>query len=108
MAEFTPGHRGGSGTPLVCVHGFTEAWRTWDLVLPALERDHDVLAPTLAGHAGGPPLGDDASATAIVDGVERAMDEAGFERAHIAGNCHMPQLDVPAETATLITGFTRR
>lgn len=86
MAEFTPGHRGGSGAPLVCVHGFTDTWRSWELVLPALERDHDVLAPTLAGHAGGPPLGDDVGAAAIVDGVERAMDEAGFERAHIAGN----------------------
>ena len=31
--------------------------RTWELVLPALERHHDVLAPALAGHAGGPPVG---------------------------------------------------
>ena len=46
-AEFTPSHRGGSGTPLVLVHGFTDTWRTWDLVLPELERHHDVLAPTL-------------------------------------------------------------
>ena len=53
---FTPAHRGGSGPPLVCLHGFTDTWRTWELVLPALERRHDVLAPTLAGHAGGPPI----------------------------------------------------
>lgn len=86
MAEFTPGHRGGSGVPLVCVHGFTDTWRSWELVLPALERAHDVLAPTLPGHAGGPPLGDEVSAAAIVDGVERAIDEAGFGRAHIVGN----------------------
>ena len=44
---FTPQHRGGSGPPLVCLHGFTDTWRTWELVLPALERSHDVLAPTL-------------------------------------------------------------
>ena len=53
---FTASHRGGSGPPLVCLHGFMETWRTWELVLPALERRHDVLAPTLAGHAGGPAL----------------------------------------------------
>jgi hypothetical protein len=35
-APFAPAHRGGSG--------------------PALERRHDVLALTLPGHAGGPPL----------------------------------------------------
>ena len=39
-----------------CLHGFMDTWRTWELVLPALERHHDVLAPTLPGHAGGPPL----------------------------------------------------
>ena len=38
------------------LHGFTDTWRTWELVLPALEARHDVLAVTLAGHAGGPPL----------------------------------------------------
>jgi pimeloyl-ACP methyl ester carboxylesterase len=53
---FTPSHRGGSGPPLVCLHGFADTWRTWELVLPALERRHDVLALTLAGHAGGPPI----------------------------------------------------
>jgi pimeloyl-ACP methyl ester carboxylesterase len=84
---FTPLHRGGSGTPMVCIHGFTDTWRTWELVLPALERRHDVLAPTLAGHAGGPPLGDEEHPEeAVIAGVERAMDEAGFERAHLVGN----------------------
>ena len=78
---FTAFHRGGAGPPLVCLHGFMDTWRTWELVLPALERRHDVLAPTLAGHAGGPPLDGE-----IADAVERAMDEAGFEIAHLAGN----------------------
>jgi pimeloyl-ACP methyl ester carboxylesterase len=85
--RFTPSHRGGSGPPLVCLHGFTDTWRTWELVLPALERHHDVLAPTLAGHAGGPPLdGADASVAALLDAVERTMDDAGFETAHVVGN----------------------
>jgi pimeloyl-ACP methyl ester carboxylesterase len=45
-----------------------------------------VLAPTLAGHAGGPPLSDPVRETDLADGVERAMDEAGFATAHIVGN----------------------
>ena len=53
---FTPFHRGGAGPPLVLLHGFSDTWRTWELVLPALERRHDVLALTLPGHAGGAPL----------------------------------------------------
>jgi pimeloyl-ACP methyl ester carboxylesterase len=85
-SRFTPLHRGGSGPPLVCIHGFTDTWRTWELVLPALERRHDVLAPTLVGHAGGPPLTGPMTAGTIADGVERAMDAAGFETAHVTGN----------------------
>jgi pimeloyl-ACP methyl ester carboxylesterase len=83
---FTPSHRGGSGPPLVCLHGFMDTWRVWELVLPALERRHDVLAPTLAGHAGGPPLEGEITSQLLADAVEQAMDEAGFETAHLAGN----------------------
>jgi pimeloyl-ACP methyl ester carboxylesterase len=85
-SAFTPSHRAGSGPALVCLHGFTDTWRTWELVLPALERHHDVLAVTLAGHAGGPPVEGEVSDAALADAVERAMDDAGFARAHIVGN----------------------
>ncbi len=85
MRTFTAQHRGGSGPPLVCLHGFTDTWRTWELILPQLERRHDVLAPTLLGHAGGPPLEGETSEL-IVDAVEEAMDDAGIGTAHIAGN----------------------
>jgi pimeloyl-ACP methyl ester carboxylesterase len=70
----------------VCLHGFTGTWRTWELVLPVLERHHDVLAPTLLGHAGGPPLEGEVSEARILEAVEHAMDEAGFATAHIVGN----------------------
>ncbi|MGH2946087.1 MAG: alpha/beta fold hydrolase [Solirubrobacteraceae bacterium] len=68
------------------MHGFTGTWRCWELVLPALERAHDVLAPTMPGHAGGPPIDGEVDDAVLADGIERAMDEAGFETAHIVGN----------------------
>lgn len=83
---FTPSHRGGSGSPVVCLHGFTDTWRSWDLILPRLECAHDVFAPTLPGHAGGPPLDGEVSGALIPDAIERAMDEAGLASAHIVGN----------------------
>jgi pimeloyl-ACP methyl ester carboxylesterase len=70
----------------VCLHGFTDTWRTWELALPALERRHEVLAPTLPGHAGGPPLAGEVGGGVMADAVERAMDDAGWATAHIAGN----------------------
>ena len=86
LDDATPLYRGGSGPPLVCLHGFGLTWHTWELVLPALERHHDVLAVTLAGHSGGPPIVGEPDGGMFADGVERAMDEAGFERAHIVGH----------------------
>ena len=85
-ARFTPEHRGGDGPPLVLIHGFTGSWRIWELVLPALERRHDVLALTLPGHAGGPPLTGERSHDTVPDAIEKAMDAAGFETAHLVGN----------------------
>lgn len=86
MTVFTPLHRGGSGDPIVLLHGFTDTWRTWELVLPTLEQHADVLAPTLPGHAGGPPLGAPLTPGSAADAVEQLMDEAGFATAHVVGN----------------------
>ncbi len=71
---------------MLCLHGFTGTWRVWELVLPLLERSHDVLALTLPGHAGGPAIGDVLSTEQLLDAVEQAMDEQGLRTAHIVGN----------------------
>jgi pimeloyl-ACP methyl ester carboxylesterase len=86
FSGFTPFHRGGTGSPLFCLHGFMDTWRTWELVLAMLERQRDVLALTLPGHAGGPPIEGTVSTDAFVDAVERSMDAAGLELAHLVGN----------------------
>ncbi len=83
---FTPCYRAGNGPPLLCLHGFCDTWRSWDLVTPMLERHHEVIALTLAGHAGGPPIEGPISEMVLVDAAERALDKAGWERAHIVGN----------------------
>src|SRR4051794_26649567 len=81
-------HRGGSGEPLVLIHGIAGSWSIWRPILPALEARHDVLAVTLAGHDGGPPFPADGgpSMQAVIDQVERDLDDAGFDTAHLVGN----------------------
>ncbi len=86
FSGFTPSHRGGTGSRLVCLHGFMDTWRAWELVLPMLEGQHDVLAPTLPGHAGGPSIDGTFSTEAFVDAVERSIDAAGIGLAHLVGN----------------------
>ncbi len=82
---FEPSFRGGSGKPLVLLHGGTGTWHAWSALLPDLTNDHDVVAPTLPGHHGGPPLEAPVDIGTFADGVERVMDEAGFDHAHVAG-----------------------
>ena len=86
-ASFSPSHRGGEGPPLLLLHGFTDTWRTWEPVLPTLERRFEVLAATLTGHAGGPPfVAGAASDEALVDALEAELDALGWEAPAIAGN----------------------
>jgi pimeloyl-ACP methyl ester carboxylesterase len=73
---------------LVLIHGFSSTGKIWEPVLDLLRREHDVLAINLAGHVGGPeiPDGTEVSLGALVDAVERDMDEAGLQTAHLVGN----------------------
>jgi alpha-beta hydrolase superfamily lysophospholipase len=81
-------HCGGAGTPLVLLHGINASWRIWLPVLETLEAAHEVLAVTLPGHRGGPPLqnGDPISIAALADGVEAILDTEGIQAAHLVGN----------------------
>jgi len=81
-------HRGGSGEPLVLIHGIGHTWRGWKPMLPLLERRFDVLAIDMPGFGCSDPLppGVDSTPDALADAVEDEMGRAGFDRAHIAGN----------------------
>jgi pimeloyl-ACP methyl ester carboxylesterase len=81
-------HRGGSGEPLVLVHGLGHTWRGWKPMLPLLERHFDVLAVDLPGFGRSEPLpeGRAPTAEALTEAVAAEMDAAGFQTAHVAGN----------------------
>jgi pimeloyl-ACP methyl ester carboxylesterase len=106
---FTPLHFGGSGPPLVLLHGFTATWRARSVVALArasgwAEGDdsyHDVLDHFVAMER---------SLKAAVRNVDALLATPAGQRLatqHIVERCgHCPQLDVPVETAELILGFT--
>jgi pimeloyl-ACP methyl ester carboxylesterase len=70
---------------LVCVHGFMDSPRSWDLVGTRLEQRFQLLTPGLPGHYGGPQL-DVIDEHVMADSVEAAMDDAGIGTAKLAGN----------------------
>jgi pimeloyl-ACP methyl ester carboxylesterase len=81
-------YRGGSGDPLVLVHGVAASWRVWKPLLGALTAEREVLAPRLAGHYEAEPLASGVAPTisAWADALERELDAAGWEAPDVAGN----------------------
>jgi cation diffusion facilitator CzcD-associated flavoprotein CzcO/pimeloyl-ACP methyl ester carboxylesterase len=75
------------GERLLLVHPAYVTRCAWAPTLPYLKRSFEVLAPTLAGHIGGPrlPVGSRAGVASLVDGLERELDAAGWETSHVAG-----------------------
>lgn len=79
-------HVGGSGPPVILLHGLNSSWRAWLPVIPLLEERYSVHALTLPGHRGGPKVPRDADVSRHVDALEDALDEAGLAKAHLVGN----------------------
>jgi pimeloyl-ACP methyl ester carboxylesterase len=55
-------------------------------VVDRLARAHEVLAVSLPGYGESPALEGEPTVPALVDAVEREMDAAGWDTAHVAGN----------------------
>jgi pimeloyl-ACP methyl ester carboxylesterase len=81
-------HRGGAGEPIVLIHGVGSHWQVWQPVIPALEREREVIALDLPGFGGSPslPIGVVPNAAALADAVEEFLDSLGMDRPLIGGN----------------------
>lgn len=79
--------RGGSGEPMLLLHGLGSDLHAWDPVRGILEGHHDVLAVDLPGF-GNSPVRSDGRATiyALADSAAEAMERIGWETAHLVGN----------------------
>jgi pimeloyl-ACP methyl ester carboxylesterase len=74
-------------SPLVLLHPVTSSGRIWQDVVPLLSEYHEVHAPTLLGHRGGPAIQRrPVRVSDMVDAAERYLDEHGLARPHLAGN----------------------
>jgi pimeloyl-ACP methyl ester carboxylesterase len=81
-------HRAGSGEPVVLIHGVGSQWQVWKPVLPALERERDVIALDLPGFGGSPtlPIGVVPDAPALARAVADFLDGLGIDKPVVGGN----------------------
>jgi pimeloyl-ACP methyl ester carboxylesterase len=77
--------RRGHGPAVVLLHGLASSMYTWADVIPALAKDHDVVAVDLPGF-GGSDIPDDLSPSVYPDTVLALMDRLGISRATLIGN----------------------
>lgn len=88
MASREPIHSG-AGEPILLLHPFLCSQNVWRTVADQLADTgrFEVYAPTMVGHNGGAPSPTWVLETsALVDDIERRMDELGWSTAHIVGN----------------------
>jgi pimeloyl-ACP methyl ester carboxylesterase len=80
-------HRGGSGEPLVLMHGIGMQWQAFNGLIGPLSRERDVIALDLPGFGGSPtlPIGTPPHPKALADAVEGFLDLHGIERPVLGG-----------------------
>lgn len=77
---------GGSGTPLLLIHGYPENGYAWHAVAPVLARTHTVIVPDFrgAGESSKPPEG--YTTAALADDLYKLVRSLGYRKVAIAGH----------------------
>ncbi len=78
--------RGGSGVPLVLVHGFPLDHSLWELITPTLQAKADVIVPDLRGFGESFVPASDYRLTDVAADIAALLDQFQIEKAVIAGH----------------------
>lgn len=101
--------RGGSGPPLLLLHGFPQTHMMWHAIAPQLSQHFTVIAPDLRGYgASGKPQGtENYSFRAMAADQFALMQNLGFDHFHLVGHdrgarvAHRLALDASEAVKTL-------
>jgi len=76
----------GEGPPLLLIHGIGDSSRAWDTVIPALAREHTVIAPDLLGHGLSDKPRADYSVAAYANGMRDLLAVLDIDRVTLVGH----------------------
>ncbi len=102
--------KGGSGEPLVLIHGWPQTWYAWRGVMPRLAALHTVVAVDLRGIGGSskPPASAGYDARTLAVDVRGVMRHLGFDRVSVVGHdigllvAHAYAVTYPKEVKLLV------
>jgi len=78
--------KGGTGEPLVLLHGFPQTWYEWHGIMPALAEHYTVIAPDLRGMgASSKPLSGYDDRT-VAEDIYQLVQHLGLQRISIVGH----------------------
>src|SRR5919201_3456789 len=76
---------GGEGPPLLLVHGWPQNWYAWRLVMPALARDFEVIAPDQRGIGLSDKPQDGYDPGTLAEDLVALMDALGHQQFAVVG-----------------------
>jgi pimeloyl-ACP methyl ester carboxylesterase len=78
--------RHGMGRPVLLLHGLGSSLRTWDLVVPHLAAERDVIAADLPGFGASPALPGPLTIAGLTDAVQAFIGERGLGEVDVVGS----------------------
>ena len=84
-------HRGGTGEPLILLHGYPQNHHCWEHVAPEFAKEFDVIVPDLRGYGDSDAPADDGGHTVyskrqMAQDIVALMNALGLPSAHILGH----------------------
>ncbi|MFM1654527.1 alpha/beta fold hydrolase [Brevibacillus sp. B_LB10_24] len=79
-------HDEGDGKPIVLLHGFCGSHKYWEKVIPALVKNHRVIAPDLPGHGSSSFSGDLHSIEALAEIMKELLDTLQIKEVSMFGH----------------------
>ncbi|HEX4354284.1 MAG TPA: alpha/beta fold hydrolase, partial [Polyangiales bacterium] len=76
----------GRGPAILLIHGIGDCCDTWNEVIPALARDHTVIAPDLLGHGRSDKPRADYSVAAYANGMRDLISVLRVDRVTVVGH----------------------
>ena len=77
---------GGTGSPILLVHGFPETWYAWRKVMPLLARRHTVIVPDLRGAGGSAKPAGPYDTGTMAEDLHQLVLSLGFRKLDVVGH----------------------